>query len=341
VSQVNNIPHHKFGGLIGPEPSVPVDVLPGPTTRPVVVAGVVQESRVYASVNHIQCAICVEHIQFAANNLLRADPFALAHCRRSEQIRALLYLIGICDRLNWDFLMGVVARRLDLMTDQFSAELIRRLRLSDIREALSGYKRQGDTIDFKHKADHLKAIAECESANRIVDRLEQAAFVGGDEGVETLLSAVPAYSEDPLHKKVNAFVQECVRRELLILRDPENISPAVDYHIIRLYLRTGRVWVPDEYLRKRLVARGRVRIEAITQIRSAVAEAMRYTAWLCRIGISQLNELEWLFARNACRQNRTWCYSQGTVCPLASSCLSTTLRPAMMLAEPESHHGFY
>ncbi len=109
---------------------------------------------------------------------------------------------------------------------------------------------------------------------------------------------------------------------------------------MRLYLRTGRVEIRDASLSHRLVQRGRVRIERITEIRRAVAEAMRYTAWINGMTVSTLNDLEWLFTRKACRRDGVWCFG-GTICPLEPVCPSANLNPVRMITEPDSRHGHY
>jgi endonuclease III len=127
---------------------------------------------------------------------------------------------------------------------------------------------------------------------------------------------------------------------LIQIRDADEISPAIDYHIMRMYL-TGRVVVADDELVSRLIKRKRIRIEVITEIRTAVADALKYTAWLAKISVSTLNDIEWAFARRACRRDSVWCREQDKKCPLDHFCTSAFLEARSMITEPDSRHGHY
>jgi len=289
-------------------------------------------------VNHLQCVLVRDHLRLATEWSASEQRFALSEQSHVTQLRALIYLISICDRLNWDFVLGVLADELSKITNSFDSEAVLALSLSDLRRAFGNYRRNDGNIKFSQKLKTLHAVAAHISSD-LIDQLLCTSQVHGDQGAKMIIEKIPGYSADPMKKKCNALLHEIVRRQLMIFSDADTIDPAIDYHIMRLYLRTGRVEVRDASLARRLVQRGRIRVERITEIRRVVAEAMRYTAWINGLTISRLNDLEWLFARKACRRDGVWCF--GVTCPLEQVCPSAKQSPVRMITEPDSRHGYY
>lgn len=292
-------------------------------------------------VNHFQCALVAQRIPELARLRQATDPFSLRGNSREEQTIALLHLVGICNRLNWDFVLGPLANEMWHLTDGFSAEALESVGETDFRKAFGTYRRNDGGLNYKRRLNDLRAIARHIRANNSVQLVLDSKSVSGERGAATVINTLPVYKEDPLLKKSNALLHELVRRNLISVGDSQEIAPAIDYHIMRLYLRTGRVMILDDELSKRLVERTTIRIEIITQIRRAVAEALRYTAWLSNVSVSTLNDVEWAFGRRACRRDVVWCSKDNMSCPLVPVCPSACLCPTGMLTEPDSKHGHY
>lgn len=298
------------------------------------------EKRPNAYVNHLQCVLIKDHLKLASQWSTSGSKFALKDEPRIEQIRALIFVVSICDRLNWDFVLGPLAQKLSEITKQFEPHYVQTLTRADFRTAFGNYRRDDGRIRFRQKLRTLHAVAQHILNDDIVSKLAHTTSVQGPTGALAIILQLAAFSDDPVRKKCNALLHEIVRRKLIAFSDNETIDPAVDYHIMRLYLRTGRVEIRDRNLSDRLVNRRGVRIERITEIRTMVAEAMRYTAWINGMTLSTLNDLEWLFARKACRRNGVWCFGEQS-CPLESVCPSANRNPKSMITEPDSRHGYY
>jgi len=292
-------------------------------------------------VNHLQCAIAAEVIPELARMRQATDPFSLKDKSASEQATALFYLVGICNRLNWDFVLGQFAKELWEITQGFSAEALETIDRSSFRKAFGAYRRDDGGLNYKARLDNLKAIARHVRNDNLILNVLGSQTVMGDRGAAALIRQAPVYNDDPLLKKCNALLHELVRRQLIKVIDADEISPAIDYHIMRLYLRTGRVRVTDDELVLRLVSRKSVRIEVITEIRKAVADALKYTAWVAGVSVSTLNDLEWAFTRRACRRDYVWCCDRDKNCPLSLFCLSASQPVRDMITEPDSRHGHY
>lgn len=72
------------------------------------------------------------------------------------------------------------------------------------------------------------------------------------------LARLPGFAEDPLAKKANLLLIILANRpeRFLDLRDPESVTPIVDYHLMRSCLRTGCVEIVDPELCSRVERRG-------------------------------------------------------------------------------------
>src|SRR6266511_1121847 len=292
-------------------------------------------------VNHIQCAIASKAIPELARMRQATDPFSLKDKSKEEQATALFYLVGICNRLNWDFVLGQFAKEMWELTEGFSPDALESIEGSVFRKAFGTYRRGDGSLNYKARLENLRAIAHYVRGHNSIQNVLSSHTVSGEEGAAALIRQTPVYRDDPLLKKCNALLHELVRRNLINVNDADEVSPAIDYHIMRLYLRTGRVVVADDDLVSRLVRRKSIRIEVITEIRTGLAYALKYTAWRARVSVSTLNDIEWAFARRACRRDKVWCSEQGEKCPLDHFCSSAFLEPRSMITEPESRHGHY
>lgn len=68
------------------------------------------------------------------------------------------------------------------------------------------------------------------------------------------LTRLPGYAEDPMAKKANLLLIILANRpeRFIDLRDPEVVTPIVDYHLMRSCLRTGCVTILDPELQARV-----------------------------------------------------------------------------------------
>ncbi len=138
----------------------------------------------------------------------------------------------------------------------------------------------------------------------VLDQLIEEARLDGAGGFYAAMKAVPAFAEDRLEKKVRVLAHDVFRERIISFCDPGNLRPAVEYHLLRLYLRTGRVYPTDQAVRESLLSadltsRGRL----VALLRGAVEEAMYLTSFYADIDVATLNYVEWQIARTLCTPN--------------------------------------
>jgi hypothetical protein len=161
------------------------------------------------------------------------------------------------------------------------------------------------------------------------------------------------FSADPVQKKARVFVHQLLRYGLIDVVDPENIAPAVDYHLMRLYVRTGRIRPLEQWEERLKEESATAPIEPITALRRAVEESMYYTATGADLRIDEVNHIEWQIARSFCLRKDPHCLSAplpekpvdvevaklscglGHRCPLSKECLGAKDSSLRQLVDPQ------
>lgn len=210
--------------------------------------------------------------------------------------------ISICHQFNWDYLQAAMAGWL-LPNPIERLPVIERVRHSEIAALLADYPKQ-ERVRARQRARMLRetagALSELVHEGEL-DRLIAEARLDGLGGFYEVMKRVPAFAEDGLEKKVRVLAHDVFREGIIGFQDPENLRPAVEYHLLRLYLRTGRVYPTDDAIRDALRAadltsRGRL----VTLLRKAVEEAMNLTSFYSDVDVATLNYVEWQIARSLC-----------------------------------------
>ena len=262
-------------------------------------------------------------------------------------------LSAICHQINWDFLS-------ERMTPVFNSERHDARELSkttarDVDAWLSGYHRP-ERIKSKERATLLRDVGVTilrEFAGKAENLLTgSGSGLRGPDGFMKRLDRFQAFREDPLRKKSNVLVHEIVRDGVANFEDATEIEPAVDYHIMRLYLRSGRV-VPLHRETLELLKRDAVpRPRLVKLLREVVSEAVSLTALYARMSIPEVNSLEWQIGRDVCDRNQPKCTGvnptiaerfglANTRCPYADFCQAFANEEWRLLREPDLKKSFY
>lgn len=276
----------------------------------------------------------------------------------AEALLAEITAAAICHSTNWDRLRTVISARADTGLFASPARLAS-MSLSDFQHLF------GDAFSASNgiRARHAILI---DTASRIEQRrpfaleelLDGSVTLSGSLGLYELLAQLPAFGRDPEAKKARVLVQELCRGRLISPTDPETVRPAIEYHLIRLYLRTERVLPPD-HNDERLQEGATFRAPMIMSLRRAVEEAMFITATAADLPIYHVNQLEWQIARSFCERRGPRCAGpprpdkpcdasvmelcEGVACPFVSICDARNNPRLSSLVEPQlsSRYDFY
>jgi hypothetical protein len=269
-----------------------------------------------------------------------------------------LSFISICHQINWDFLQSRLA--LHLLADGGGALLgkITNASAKDVGQWLEGYEKP-ERIRAVERAEILRNLGE--TIERELQGVPMQLFdasegmILGDKGFLKQLERFKAYREDPLLKKSNVLLQELTRERILRFKDESAIQPAIDYHIMRLYLRTGRVIPIDLEIKDLFKGSPTPRPLLVKRLRETVGMALDLTAFYAGLPVSEVNFIEWQIGRAVCKTDAPGCVTQvrdpaldETVarlfqgpCPYIGCCHAFIDPEWRALREPELKKSFY
>jgi hypothetical protein len=229
---------------------------------------------------------------------------------RSWQIWTELLTVSICHQANWDKLHAIVLDLAATEPSQIEPRHLTQISGGDFRRMFGGAY-DANRIRTTERVRLLRATAEEVETDEDGPNFEWlpagSVRLGGEFGLYDRLQQIEAFRGDPLQKKSRILVHDLLQYQLISVADPENIAPAIDYHLIRLYVRTGRVFPVRIELLDRLTDQGTPRVEFHTDLRAAVEEAMTYSAASAGVRIDQLNQIEWQIARSYCTRRNPRC----------------------------------
>lgn len=271
-----------------------------------------------------------------------------------------LLAAAICHSTNWDRLRNSVGRAAQ-DPEWFEAGRLGRLSFAEFRSAFGDGIAADSTLAARHRLFTETAGIVASGAPLCLDEmLGRPLWLAGHNGLYDRLRQMPAFGSDPEEKKTRILVQEMCRTGLVDPVDPASIRPAIEYHLIRLYLRTERVLPSRPEDQNRLTQPTTFRAPLIGRVRRAVENAMYFTASAAELSMSHLNQLEWQVARSYCVRGNPRCggpfeptkpcddtvlalSSEGR-CPFAELCAANGDRGWLtQLVEPQlsSRYDFY
>lgn len=264
-----------------------------------------------------------------------------------------LCLSAICHQINWDFLSSRLLAA--FQTGQIDPTSLQKISAREVQVWLDGYSRP-ERIRASERALLLRDVGDVlveqygADADNLILRAEGRLM--GTSGLLYRLDQFIAFREDPLRKKSNVLVHDVVRDGVANFLDQDQILPAIDYHIMRLYLRSGRV-APLHRTTMDLFRRDSApRPRLVKLLREAVSQALATTAFYADLSIPEINGLEWEIGRSICERAHPRCLGPADDgssaflmkdgrCPNISFCRAFTDPDWKELREPDSTKRFY
>ena len=123
--------------------------------------------------------------------------------------------------------------------------------------------------------------------------------IQGEGGIFQRLAAIPAYT-DPLDKKAQLLVGQLDAAGVWPLEDPENLKVCMDYHAMRVALRTGIVEVTDPGLFIALKQKARVSDDINHAVRRAVSDACDRVIAHSGVSVFEFDKWIWHLGRSCC-----------------------------------------
>lgn len=258
----------------------------------------------------------------------------------SENIKILMliYVCGICHNMNWDYLCNNFMYKLKLYSQDFNTDFLVDIDESVIERFFEEYPKKYK-VEATRRTGMIRSIAKDLYVNTdIVDKIKNVTKLKGQDGLFEIINRnIEVFNEDPLHKKTNLLAQLLINDKMIKVADEYNIEPLVDYHIMRLYLRTGRIKIVSQDLVNKIMEKEQLHLAQITELRIMIADQIKRFCVKYNKTADELNKIDWYIGRNICEQKRARCKE----CPYNKYCDSSNKKLEEMLIEPIDNHGFY
>lgn len=246
---------------------------------------------------------CLEAARMLAKYKPDDETFPWSAAAPLTQLTFKTLFISICHRMNWDVMQSALASWMLPDTDKRLPEFAE-TPPSQIRQLLVSYPKQDRVLAHQRAAmlrDTAGSLLRISQSDGVLDRLFEHPYLDGPGGFYEVFGQIAAFQGDPLEKKIRVLAHDLHREGIMRFADPENLRPAVEYHLIRLYLRTGRVFPTRPAVIEALTGEPRpARRRLVMVLREAVDHAMRDTALYAGLDVATLNYLEWQLARTIC-----------------------------------------
>ena len=246
-------------------------------------------------------------------------PFLSMTVPAETRLRAFFYSVAICHQTynlhhpglslyGWDYLERVFTQLMQDNDPLLQPGFSKASGIDDIcRRLASLFSADGNpdhtTLDrLDERAQFmidLDVFVDDFFESRIENLIETAdnELIHSGTGFYEILPGLIAFS-DPMKKKVTFLLKLLEEAGMVNIRDKQNFTPIMDYHMQRVLLRTGCVEIPDEDLHHKLS--DHKPIQSDEEVRNACIDAFKLIADVSGHPVTKLNDFFWSLGRSCC-----------------------------------------
>lgn len=256
---------------------------------------------------------------------------------------------AICHQINWDFLRKHVYEKTSISSEWLLFDNLETISESEVYEMLCTYDKP-ERIRVSERTKIIKEIGEW--ANRFKNI--RNVFWKNDkelldyEVIHKNILLCPVFGGDPQEKKLQLLLQKLSDFPLLdgLLA---YCRPAVDYHLIRNYLRRGLIYSKTKhaktYIEDNLSERKERTVAAIRMLCSNLLEEISiYTD----LNINSINLIEWHIGRSVCTKKAdcrlelsesNWLKPIFNECPFYNTCMARLYNHDYLKIQEPNYNG--
>jgi len=199
----------------------------------------------------------------------------------------------------WDYLVTVLRKKQESDPNLFTAKRMKNITANEIKPLLPMISRIEERVTLLNDCGKkLSKIFDGKIMNLF--KISKGFLIKKDgKGLLKILSKFEAY-KDPLNKKSIVFLHFCRDASIFKIKDVHNFKMPVDYHIMRVALRTGIIEIVDKELKRRLKNKETVNDKDDLGIRSKAQEAYKIVSEHSEFDIPQLDLIFWSLGRSCC-----------------------------------------
>ena len=245
--------------------------------------------------------------------LIPPESVSFAEFGLDNEIMCEMVCAVICHQINWNFLRRSVFDYTNKNPEWLSPKNLSSIEGSSLLEMIGNYNKK-DNIKEIERASILRSlgywVANYPNPRSIF--LDEEGSLRPRSMVFDSFKGCSSFASDPGGKKRNLLLQK-----LELIPELHGIGryakPAIDYHLIRLYLRRGLLYARnkygEEYISNPDIDRREHTVAAIRDLCSSLLiQISSYTD----LSISSVNLIEWSVARSVCDRDLPDCLLERT-----------------------------
>lgn len=240
---------------------------------------------------------------------------------------------AICHQINWDFLREELLKYTEKNPAWLLPSNLAAIKANAIGTMLGSYHKT-ENVKADERAKILRTVGSWAGQYEAISEVfldNSGKLKPKDEVLQSLLGCT-AFSSDPEEKKMNLLLQKLETIPAL-----QGIGyyakPAIDYHLLRLYLRRGllcaRTQKASDYVSNHDVER---KESTVAGVRELVSKLLVQTAMYTVMDIISVNLVDWHVARSVCMRECPDCNLSGKEaqwlkpvferCPFYTTCMA-------------------
>lgn len=257
---------------------------------------------------------------------------------------------AICHQMNWDYLRQAVYKKTLEHPDWLKPESLSIISENEISILLAGYNKP-ERIRANERAVILRQIGSLAKKHGSFVKmfLKDSGEILPQIQIRKNLLECSVFSQDPEEKKLQLLIQK-----LSIYPQLSELSafckPAVDYHLIRCFLRRGlispKTKLSIDYVLSTEVQRRESTVGALRQLCGLIIqEISNYTG----LSINSVNQIEWHIGRSICKEGEpdchlkepgsAWARGKYSNCPFCETCCALNFNHNLLHIEEPTYLG--
>lgn len=274
--------------------------------------------------------------------------------RLEDAIGCEVICAAICHQINWDFLRDAVYKATKADTTWITPQELSKISIEKVRQLLGGYDKP-ERVREKERCSILRSLGSrlLEMKYNYLDIFfSDGIMIKSEKEIVEGINSIRAFSSDPEGKKLHLLLQNLSEYKLLSALS-KYCKPAIDYHIIREFLRRGLV-IPINQQACEFILNPEIqrRERTVAGLRKVCSDVFYNLQWITSCNITTLNSIEWWIGRSVCLRESPDCELQGNAaqwlkpafskCPFYESCYAIrTDREFLKIVEPNYQGSSY
>lgn len=257
---------------------------------------------------------------------------------------------GICHQINWDYLRKQIYLKTKSTPSWLLLNNLACISEEEVYEILSTYDKK-ERIRAKERRDIIREIGDWGRKYKGINNIffKNNKLILDYEKIHNNLCDCSAFGNDPQEKKLQLLIQK-----LSMLENMGELAkfyrPAVDYHLIRNYLRRGLVYCKTKYGEELIKNNFKERQErTMAAVRMHCSNMMTEISIYTGIDVSKVNLIEWHIGRTVCTQEKAdcelrtskaqWLKPTFTKCPFYNTCLARCCNQEYLNIQEPKYNG--